>query len=113
MEGYRDLSELVGVEISAVCFVMDYVEGPILRSLSHPTVSVTGRTYRFPETGSRDALCSVTGSTVRELDLQEGRALRLTMDAGYEVTIPLDVMSLRGPEAMHFVPRVSGPIQVW
>lgn len=55
-----ELADLVGEEISAVCFVRDYVEvrfdGPILRALSHPVVVAADSVARFPEPGSRDAL---------------------------------------------------------
>ena len=111
------LQDLVGEEVSAIAFVRDYVEvhfdGPILRSLSNPTVSERGVDYRFPEAGSRDALCRVIGSTVRAVKLEEGRALELVTSDGSRITIPLDAASLRGPEAMHFVPELNGPIQVW
>ena len=117
MKNNRELSDLVGEEISAVCFVRDYVEfhfdGSILRSLSNPSVSVDGGRHRFPEPRSRDALCRVIGSTVREVKLEEGHALTLTTTNDLEITIPLDAENLRGPEAMHFVPQLNGPIQVW
>lgn len=113
----RELSDLVGEEISAVCFVRDYVEfhfdGSILRSLSNPSVFVHGTKHRFPEAGSRDALCRVIGSAVRAVNLEEQRALKVTTTDDCEITIPLDAKNLRGPEAMHFVPQLNGPIQVW
>lgn len=112
----REISDLIGEEVSAVSFVRDYVEfhfdGPILRSLSNPTALVDGVEYRFPGPGARDALCRAIGSTVRALQLEEDRDLRLTTDI-CEITIPLDEKHLRGPEAMHFVPKWNGPIQVW
>ncbi|WP_218080305.1 hypothetical protein [Anthocerotibacter panamensis] len=113
----RELSDLVGEEISAVCFVRDYVEfhfdGSIVRSLSNPSVFVDGRQHRFPEPSSRDALCRVIGSTVRAVNLEEQRALKVTTADDCEITIPLDAKNLRGAEAMHFVPQLNGPIQVW
>jgi len=49
----RDLSDLVGEEMSAVCFGRDYVEfhfdGPILRSLSNPSAFVDGKEHHFPD----------------------------------------------------------------
>ncbi len=113
----RQPSDLVGEEISAVCFVRDYVEfhfdGPILRSLSNPSVLVHGVEHRFPEPGWRDALCCIIGSTVRAVKLEEQQALKVTTTDDCEITILLDARSLRGPEAMHFVPQPNGPIQVW
>ena len=111
------ISDLVGEEISAVCFVRDYVEfhfdGPIVRSLSNPSVFVHGMQHRFPESGSRDALCRVIGSTIRAVKLDEHHSLKLRTTDDCEITIPLDAENLRGPEAMHFVPRLNGPIEVW
>ncbi len=111
------LSDLRGEEISAVCFVRDYVEfhfdGPILRCLSNPTIVVQGVEYRFPEPGSRDALCQVIGLTVREMTMEECQALKMTTTGDCKITIPLDTEHLRGPEAMHFVPQLNGPTQVW
>jgi len=113
----RELSDLVDEEISAVCFVRDYVEfhfdGPILRSLSNPSVFVDGTEHYFPNPGSRDALCRVIGSRIRALKLEEHRALKITTTDDCEITIPLDTNNLHGPEAMHFVPQLNGPIQVW
>jgi hypothetical protein len=113
----RELSDLVGEEISAVCFVRDYVEfhfdGSVLRSLSNPSAFVDGTEHRFPSPGSRDALCRMIGSTVRALKLQDHRALEVTTTGDCKITIPLDAKTLRGPEAMHFVPKWNGPIQVW
>jgi hypothetical protein len=113
----RELSDLVGEEISAVCFVRDYVEfhfdGSVLRSLSNPSAFVDGTEHRFPNPGSRDALCRMIGSTVRALKLQDHRALEVTTTDDCKLTIPLSAKNLGGPEAMHFVPQWNGPMQVW
>jgi len=114
---FQHLSDLVGEQFSAVCFVRDYVEfhfdGPILRSLSNPRVSIQGTQYHFPEAGSRDALCRLIGSTVRELKLEEHQVLRVTTTENDEIVISLDPKDLHWPEAMHFLPQLNGPIQVW
>jgi hypothetical protein len=113
----QELHDLVGEEISAVCFVMDYVEfhfgGTVLRSLTNPTVVDDGGSHLFPELGSRDALCRLIGSTVGALGMEENRGLTLTTADEREIWIPLDAKNRIGPEAMHFVPRPNGPIQVW
>lgn len=113
----QTIPDLIGEDISAVCFVCDYVEfhfnGATLRSLSNPMILIDGETFHFPERGSRDALCKVIGSRVRTLNLTENRSLILITTSGCEVTIPLNFASLRGPEAMNFLPSVGGPVQVW
>ena len=111
------VDQLVGEQISAIAFVLDYVEfhfsGPVLRSLSHPSVASNTSRMCFPEPGSRDALCCVIGSTVQSVKLDEKVALELTTSNDLRITIPLDSRSRRGPEAMHFIPEVNKPIQVW
>jgi hypothetical protein len=113
----QELRDLVGEEVSAVCFVRDYVEfhfdGPVLRSLANPIVVDHGVRHLFPEPGSRDALCRLIGSTVRAIEVEEERALTLTTVDGRAIWIPLDAKRRIGPEAMHFVPDWNGPIQVW
>ena len=60
MPEIRELSDLAGSELSAICFVRDYVElhfdGTILRSLSDPVVVTSAGRSCVPEDGSRDAL---------------------------------------------------------
>lgn len=112
-----NVSDLAGEQISGVAFVCDYVEfhfdGPILRSLSPPMAIVNGRRYKFPENGSRDALCTIIGSTVRRIELEDDQALQITTSNDRQVIIGLNSESRSGPEAMHFVPEQGGPIQVW
>lgn len=113
----QEISDLVGEEISAICFVRDYIEicfdGPILRSLSNPRVIIKVTEFYFPESGSRDALCYAIGSSVQKIMLNEHQALTLITDNDCQIVIPLDLQSLSCPESMHFVPVVPGPIQVW
>jgi hypothetical protein len=113
----QEVQDLIGEEISAISFVRDYVEihfdGPVLRSLSGPTVVESGIRYAFPESGSRDALCRLIGSTVCALTVDDATALILTTDDGCVVMIPLDDQHRQWPEAMHFVVRPNGPMQVW
>lgn len=109
--------ELVGEELNAVCFVMDYVEfhfnGPILRALSNPTLKRGKERHRFPEPGSRDAICSIIGEEVVDIRLDEGVAIELRMSSGHLLEIPLDESRRSGPEAAHFLPARGEPLQVW
>ena len=84
-------------------FVGDYVEFRIdynvLRALSMPQiVTPTGQEYRFPDAGSRDALCTLIDSSVVEAS-EHGREdagdrrIEVRTDAGHLLTIPLDVNS--------------------
>ena len=113
----EEVFDLEGKTISTVAFVRDYVEfyfdGPVLRSISNPRIIVKNVEYRFPEQGSRDALCLVIGSRVSTVELREHDALVFATSNGCQVMIPLDVASLRGDEAMHFMPALGGLMQVW
>jgi hypothetical protein len=74
MPGAR-IENLVAEQLNAVSFVMDYVEfhfnGPVLRALSSPVLDYHGRRVRFPEPGSRDALCSLIGTEVAAVEVRE------------------------------------------
>jgi hypothetical protein len=111
------IDDLVGVEISAIAFVRDYVEihfdGPILRCLSNPSLVLDGVAYAFPSQGSRDALCTVIGDTVANISLNPRGRFELTTSRGRKIVVPLDVHSRRGDEAMHFVPAQNAPMDVW
>jgi hypothetical protein len=119
VESIGKIENLNGEEITGIAFICDYVEFyfggpfPILRSISNPKVASEGVEYRFPEPGSRDALCRVIGTKVCTIKLEENKALELTMSNEYKITIPLDPASLCGGEAMHFVSVSNGPIEVW
>ena len=69
MDGDEALSILVGGHLDTVSFVMDYVEFrigySILRAHAAPQVELhDGTKARFPEPGSRDALCRLIDSDV-------------------------------------------------
>ena len=53
------------------------------------------------------------GGTVSAVKLDEGHSMRLETDNSGTVIVPLNQDSRRGPEAMHFVSQINGPIQVW
>lgn len=68
---------LAGEVVAGVRFVMDYVElyfdGPILRVLFGPTLVDGEIETRFPEPGSRDALCGLIGDTVESVSVADTR----------------------------------------
>jgi hypothetical protein len=105
------IENLVAEQLNAVSFVMDYVEfhfnGPVLRALSFPVLDYQERRVRFPEPGSRDALCSLIGSDVAAVEVREHDRIELRTKQGHILTIPLDEASYRGAEAAHFIPADS------
>lgn len=104
-----ELSVLVGMELSAVSFVRDYVElhfdGPVLRALSNPIVEIHGVSVQFPNQDSRDMLCLLIGREVAAVrETWDSLEVAFGADA---VRIPLDVES-PSAEAAHFVPVLDG-----
>jgi hypothetical protein len=101
---------LVGEQLNAVTFVMDYVQvhfngptftllGPLyMRSLEHQ--------YVFPGPGGQDALCELIGAEVAsiqvgdeviDLEFRDGGGLRASLAAEHR----------SGPEAAHFQARLN------
>lgn len=100
------LQLLVGREISAVCFVRDYVElhfdGPVLRALANPFGLYGCRGWRFPEGQSPVVMLSYIGTVIDHCELVPDRYL--AVDSGeHRFAIPLDEDSRTGPEAAHLV----------
>ena len=86
---------LRGQELSGVAFVRDYVEfhfdGPVLRAFVGPDlVRAQAPDLRFPDSGSRDALCALIGNTVREVRFEEQRTLELDFGPVGLVRVSLD-----------------------
>ena len=113
----ENIEELVGEEISGVGFIRDYVEfyfdGPIVRSVSNPIIRLVDGEFRFPESNSRDALCKIIGESVIAVRVDENESMKMETANGITLTIPLDDDSRSNSEAMHFLARINGPIQVW
>lgn len=108
-------SKLVGEELSSVCFVRDYVEfhfdGPIVRALSLPKVTVGGKCFLPDTPGWRDALCALIGRKVVAASPDGGVfLLSLEGDASAEVSL---TPTGNAVEALHFVPTGQGPMQIW
>jgi len=111
------LSSLTGEQLSAVIFVADYVQfdfnGPVLSAFAHPIVEVNGVRYRFPDQGSRDALCSLIQAFVATAGSQDDRSIDVTFDSGAHLSISLVPGSYDGPEAATFSDPKVGGLLVW
>ncbi len=101
-------------------FVRDYIEfyfdGPVLRALSAPILRRGSVETRFPQPGSRDALCDLIGQTAIRLEVRGDQAILITFGDGAEIIIPLEGSPLAEPglvEFAHFVPGRNQPMQVW
>jgi hypothetical protein len=103
----RTIDTLVGEELNAVSFVMDYVEfhfnGPVLRALTDPVLEAPGGRWISLEPGWRDALCSVIGASVLSVEVREDDAISLALSGDRRLIVPLDDDSREGrPEAATF-----------
>jgi len=116
LERYEALNQLVGEEINAIAFVMNFVEvhfnGPILTCYTPPILECRGRTFVFPHEGSRDALCGLIGDIPYEACEDVESAIVLKMNTGCVLTIRLDRDSTMGREAATLI-GVSETTFVW
>lgn len=105
--GDAGIQTLVGEYPNQITFVEDYVQvgfnGLTLTALTDPIVETSNQCWRFPEAGSRDALCSLIGQVVSQAEVIEGKFIRLRFDSGTVLILPLDDESREGPEAAHFI----------
>lgn len=100
MVEFGELKEISGLEVSAVCYVRDYVEihfdGPVLRLFSEATLLSGEGVQIF------DALRGLIGQKVSStLELQEEVIIDFANDASLHVPRR---SRTSGPEVMHFVP---------
>lgn len=117
----KRLEDLAGEELGGVHFVRNYVEfyfdGPIVRSLSDPILYIDGRAQpRFPEPGSRDALCCLIGRELQSVRVNGEESISLCFSGDAKVIIPLSEAAGKDPalvEAAHFVPGTNQGISVW
>jgi hypothetical protein len=100
------LQQLMGLEVSAVSFVRDYVElhfdGPVLRALSNPLGVYGGVEWHFPVPGSLDLMRCYIGKIVDGYEEDPERILALYFGE-HRFVIPLDDESSMGPESAHMV----------
>jgi hypothetical protein len=90
----RGLDAIVGEFLSSVEFVMDYVQlrfcGATLTIYTCPDVQ-TQHKYFVPATpGYRDALCTLIGATVEEVEVREGAYLRISFSEGRLISVLLE-----------------------
>ena len=109
-----ELHDLVGEEVSSICFVRDYVEihfdGPILRCFAGPICSMRGVTLEFPQPGSRDTLCMFIGREVTSA-IDQVDDLTLSFADSDQLAVPKRSRAA-GPEIAHLVPCLDGKIAV-
>jgi hypothetical protein len=96
------LAEIVGSQLSAVTFVMDYVQlafdGPQLTAVTCPVIEAGGRHFRWGDLGYRDELCARIAKVVTSVRVLP-EAIRICFDDGSAVTISLSAKDLSGNSA--------------
>lgn len=114
MKEIQNIDDIQGAHLSDVCFVMDYVQlgfsGSIVTVHSRPIVETSATRCRFPDAGSRDALCSLIDHPLIKVTVEAGRLMTLMFDTG-KIEIPLDVESRVCGDAAEFLPGRGKPIQ--
>jgi hypothetical protein len=97
---------LIGREVSAVCFVRDYVElhldGPIVRALTKPIGLYGCAPWRFPDGNALTRMRSYIGKVVDDFVIVPDEYAQLAFGE-HSFTIPLDDQSRTGPEALHII----------
>lgn len=85
--------------LTSIRFLLQSVEldfgGVVFRVTGRLTVSCGSEAVRYPEAGSRDALCRMIGATVNRMRINEANEVLLGFDGGCELVIPRDV----GPDS--------------
>jgi hypothetical protein len=98
-------TRLVGEQLSAVGFVMDYLQlqfDPyLLTVLTSLVVHAKGQSYRLGDLAYRDALCERIARRVDDVSLERDR-LSIGFDDGAAFDISLKEEDYVGPEAVNF-----------
>jgi hypothetical protein len=89
------LQSVVGEYLSGVTFVMDYLQlgfsGYVFTMNSWPTVTMQSRTLAYEDGGYKDALCSLIGEIVTEVDEYWDTGLRLEFKNASCINLALKV----------------------
>lgn len=83
--------DLTGRRVSSVRFSTRAMEidfgGVVLEVSGNPIVTAGPKRFRFPESGSRDALCALIGSRVERMRFTAGDRTEIRFDTGWELAI--------------------------
>jgi hypothetical protein len=109
-----DIYKLEGEELSAVCFVRDYIElhfdGPILRFLGKIAVQ-NGQTLRLlSDKEFKDWLCRNIGKRVKSIKAPSGNIIEVKFHGNDIVRVQGEKV---GYEFAHFISSPDKGMQVW
>ena len=104
-EKSNGLSRIIGEQLSAVCFVMDYLQlqfnGCLLTVLTRLTVICNDHSYSSEAAGYRDLLCERITQKVCEVVLSpEKLSIIFEDDARFDISLKEE--NYIGAEAIHF-----------
>jgi hypothetical protein len=102
-----DLDLLNGAELTAVEFVLDFLQlrfdDSLLTLLAWPVIAdANGVSIGFGDPGYRDALCFVIGEEVKTALYNEGNELTLEFENGVVIALSLREEELNSPQAGSF-----------
>lgn len=87
--GNASLPHLVGRRLTSVRFLSQNIEmdfsGVRVTIRGGPSITCGPQRYRFPDTGSRDALCDLIGATVERMRVTASDRLEIGFDIGCEL----------------------------
>ena len=117
-EGDREyLDGLVGLELSAVTFVRDYVQlefdGPVISAFTPPTVTTEEGRVSYSQRGYRDALCERIGASVVSAVVQLKQQLKIDLSDGSSLEISLRREDREVEEAAVYRDKVTKEWTSW
>jgi hypothetical protein len=108
---------IVGEQLSAVTFVMDYVQlsfnGYGLTAITQPVVRVGTASVEWGQAGYRDTLCERITHIVRTASIVEGEEISIVFDDGSSIMVSLRQEDLRGYSAEAATFEYDDHLWVW
>jgi hypothetical protein len=110
-EREKALARLIGVRLTSVQFVLDYLilgfdERGALTTLVWPEIFNGKKRIAFEITGYRDELCALIGKTLQNATMESDETISIGLENGIEVRIPLRSYERPGERAI-----LTGPKQ--
>lgn len=90
--------DLTGRRVSSVRFSIRAMEidfgGVLVEVSGNPIVTAGPKRFRYPESGSRDALCALVGTRVERMRFTPGDRTEIRFDTGWELAIARSSMAV-------------------
>jgi hypothetical protein len=115
--GLSSLERVVGKNVSAICFVQDYVqvifEELILTCYTAPTVLISDEAVNFHTPGYRDKLCELIGKSVQSVTERLREELSIYFDGDGSIRISLRFDDAKSVEAAMLHQQGGDIFDVW